>query len=225
MDIGRKAGFPWISLCYAIEGTTRLFLGDWVKAAAQHDEAVAAGVSGTWRGTEAAHRLHGLAYVAPEEAASYLEALRPGLPGKGAAHPSGAWMLAPGCVEAAALLGSRTVCAGLYPIWRQSQDEGGVVFWSFGLAEKLAGIAAVAADRWPDAERHFEEALRLAERLPHRVEQPEVRRWYARMLLDRGASGDRERARALLTEARAAYEEIGMPKHVEMTDALVKEAA
>jgi hypothetical protein len=29
----------------------------------------------------------------------------------------------------------------------------------------------------------------------------------------------------LLTEARAAYEKIGMPKHIEMADALLKEAA
>jgi hypothetical protein len=33
-----------------------------------------------------------------------------------------------------------------------------------------------------------------------------------------------DRARRLLSEARAAYEEIGMPKHVEMTDALSKAA-
>ena len=63
---------------------------------------------------------------------------------------------------------------------------------------------------WDDAEAHFEHALQQADEMPHRVEQPEVRRWCARMLLDRGDPGDRERARTLLTEARAAYEEIGM---------------
>ncbi len=36
------------------------------------------------------------------------------------------------------------------------------------------------------------------------------------MLLDRNHTGGRERARNLLAEARAAYEDIGMPKHVEM---------
>jgi len=36
--------------------------------------------------------------------------------------------------------------------------------------------------------------------------------------------GDRERARRLLSEARAAHEEIGMPKHVEIADALLKAA-
>jgi hypothetical protein len=61
--------------------------------------------------------------------------------------------------------------------------------------------------------------------MPHRVEQPEVRRWYARMLLDRNGPGDRQRARNLLTEARAAFEQVEMPKHVEMADALLGHAS
>jgi hypothetical protein len=40
------------------------------------------------------------------------------------------------------------------------------------------------------------------------------------MLLDRNHTGHREGARNLLAEARAADEEIGMPKHVEMVDAM-----
>jgi hypothetical protein len=51
-----------------------------------------------------------------------------------------------------------------------------------------------------------------------------VRRWYAWMLLDRDASGDREKARTLLTEAIAMYRQIGMPKHVEMAEALLATA-
>lgn len=45
------------------------------------------------------------------------------------------------------------------------------------------------------------------------------------MLLDRDGPGDRERARTLLAEARAAYEKIGMPKHVAALDALLTEAS
>jgi len=45
------------------------------------------------------------------------------------------------------------------------------------------------------------------------------------MLLDRNALGDRERARTLLTGARAACEQIGIPKHMEMADALLKDAS
>jgi hypothetical protein len=44
------------------------------------------------------------------------------------------------------------------------------------------------------------------------------------MLARRGASGRRERARTLLTEMRATCDEMKVLKHVEMADALRKEA-
>ena len=54
-------------------------------------------------------------------------------------------------------------------------------------------------------------------------EQALGREAYARMLLDRDAPGDREKARELLTEAIAMYRGIGMPRHVEMAEALLGE--
>jgi hypothetical protein len=43
------------------------------------------------------------------------------------------------------------------------------------------------------------------------------------MLIDRDAPGDRDKARQLLTEAIAMYRQIGMPKHVEMAEAMLRE--
>jgi hypothetical protein len=48
-------------------------------------------------------------------------------------------------------------------------------------------------------------------------------RWYAHMLLDRNASDDREKARQLLTEAIDMYRRLGMPKHVEMAETMLRE--
>jgi hypothetical protein len=48
-----------------------------------------------------------------------------------------------------------------------------------------------------------------------------VRRWYAHMLIDRDGPGDRERARELLSEAIEMYHRLGMPKHVEIAEALL----
>lgn len=48
-----------------------------------------------------------------------------------------------------------------------------------------------------------------------------MQRWYASMLLERDAPGDREPARELLTEAIAMYRRIGMPKHIEIAEALL----
>jgi len=53
--------------------------------------------------------------------------------------------------------------------------------------------------------------------------QPETRRWYARMLIDRDAPGDRDKARELLTEAIEMYRRVGMPRHVEIAEALLAE--
>ena len=77
-------------------------------------------------------------------------------------------------------------------------------------------ISAACGEQWDVAERHFQIALEQAHEMPVRSEQPEVRRWYARMLLDRRQPGDEDRARELLDEAILMYEEIGMPRHLEM---------
>jgi hypothetical protein len=103
--------------------------------------------------------------------------------------------------------------------------EGTVVLWLDGLVERLAGIAAGAGSQWDVAEAHFAAALRQAEELPVVPEQPETRLWLSRMLLARGGAGDRERALGLLAEARAGYAQIGMPKHVEIADGMLKEAS
>jgi hypothetical protein len=43
-----------------------------------------------------------------------------------------------------------------------------------------------------------------------------LRPFYARMLIDRGAPGDREKARELLRKAIVMHGQIGVPNHVEM---------
>jgi len=82
-------------------------------------------------------------------------------------------------------------------------------------------MAAAAGGQWEKAEERYQTALRQAHEIPVVIQQPEVRRWYARMLIDRDGPGDREKARELLTEALAMYRRIGMPKHVEMAEALL----
>jgi hypothetical protein len=45
------------------------------------------------------------------------------------------------------------------------------------------------------------------------------------MLLERGGSGDREKAERLLEEALAAYRKLGMPIYMEILESLLKEAS
>jgi hypothetical protein len=89
----------------------------------------------------------------------------------------------------------------------------------------IAGIAAAAARRWETAEEHFQIAMQQAESFPYCLEQAEIRRFHAMMLLDRAAPGDREKAQTLLREALESYTHIGMPRHIEMTQTLLDRAA
>jgi hypothetical protein len=70
---------------------------------------------------------------------------------------------------------------------------------------------------------HHQTALRQSHDPRAVMEQAEVRRWYARMLMDRNGPGDCAKARELLTEAVAIYRRVGMLKHVEMAEALLGE--
>jgi hypothetical protein len=67
--------------------------------------------------------------------------------------------------------------------------------------------------------------LQRAESFPHILEQAEIRRFHAMMLMDRAASGDREQAQTLLSEALQSYERIGMPRHVDLTQTLLARVA
>src|SRR5262249_49773421 len=97
--------------------------------------------------------------------------------------------------------------------------------WSVArMPEIAAGTAAAAGGDWNAAAAHFASAARLAESLPHHVERIEVRRYHAMMLLDRGASGDRDVADAELRAALAAYVRIGMPQHEQLVRRLLERA-
>jgi hypothetical protein len=76
-----------------------------------------------------------------------------------------------------------------------------------------------AADRWTEAERHFETALAEAARLGQRMERPDILRFYAQMLVERAAPGDTVRARSMLTEAIEIFSALGMPRHADMANA------
>ena len=102
-------------------------------------------------------------------------------------------------------------------------EKGRFSCWQLRLWQMVAGIAASCGQHWDAAQEHFETALTQAHDLPHKIAQPEVRRWYAQMLLDRDAPGDRDKARTLLGEAIGQYRTIGMPKHLAMAEGMLKE--
>ena len=159
-----------------------------------------------------------------ETALALLQARRSGLPRTGRPNTAGAWMMLLRVIEGLAVLREQEAAAELHPLALEAIETGTVTGWdAHRLWQTVAGIAAAAGGQWEQAETHYQTALSQAHEIPFRSEQPEVRRWYARMLLDRNIPGDRDKARTLIGEATEMYQTIGMPKHLEMVEAMSAE--
>jgi tetratricopeptide (TPR) repeat protein len=144
------------------------------------------------------------------------------LPVSGEQNYRGSWWMLGLVIEGLVMLGERAQAGQLYPLVRELIDTGAVVGWPIPrYTQTIAGLAAAGAHQWEAAENHFQLARRQADFFPDRLEQAEIRRFHAMMLIDRAARGDRERARTSLTEALESYMRIGMPRHIEMTRGLL----
>ena len=146
------------------------------------------------------------------------------LPLNGRYNTVGSWWMLALAIEGLVILGEHSQAGELYPLALELLDTGAVLLnISFRFTQTIAGIAAAAAGKWEASEEHFRVALNQTESLPYRLEQAEVRRFHAMMLLDRGARGDPEKAQTLL-KAQETYMRIGMPRHLEMMRNLLETA-
>jgi class 3 adenylate cyclase/tetratricopeptide (TPR) repeat protein len=84
-----------------------------------------------------------------------------------------------------------------------------------GSASAPLGELAAALGRYEDAERHFQDALRMNVALEAPLLVAETRMRYAAMLAERDRPGDRERALELVADALDAAQELGMSVLVE----------
>ncbi|HZZ07820.1 MAG TPA: hypothetical protein VFE43_04720, partial [Candidatus Binataceae bacterium] len=134
----------------------------------------------------------------------------------------GSWWMLALVIEGLVMLGEHSQAGQLYPLARELIGTGAVVLWPISrLTHTIAGVAAAAARQWGAAEEHLQTAMQQSESFPNRLEQTEIRRFRAMMLFNRAAPGDREKAQTLLREALETYTQIGMPRHIEMTRALL----
>jgi hypothetical protein len=143
------------------------------------------------------------------------------LPTPGQKNLRGSWWMLALVVEGLFIIGERSQAGQLYPLVRELIATGTVTLWSLArFTQTIAGIAAASATQYENAEDHFRIAMQQAESFPDQLEQAEIRRFHAMMLIDRAVGNDREKARKLLDEAQGIYGSIGMPRHIEMTQAL-----
>jgi DNA-binding SARP family transcriptional activator len=124
--------------------------------------------------------------------------------------------------ETCAMLGDTRRAAPLYELLLPYASLNAVAApeLALGSTGRPLGILAALLGRFEDAARHFEEALRMNERMGARPWLAHTQAAYARMLLQRNAGGDRERAEELLSQAQATYRELGMEGHAAEAAAL-----
>jgi ATP/maltotriose-dependent transcriptional regulator MalT len=226
LELNRSAGLPWIAQSHLYLALLDFWRGGWDTALGHIRRACELEPPGALSLWSPALQLLLTAYArGGDEARPMLDVLKPQLPVLGRTHSIAAWQLLACAVEALAVIGDAVEASALYPLVVQHIDDGVVVdgYIHGRLLHMLAGIAAGARDM-EIAERHFEEALRQAKQLGQRMEDLDIRRFYAAMLIEQGAAEHRKRARALLGEAVAGYRTIGMPRHQELAEALAAKA-
>ena len=224
VDFATSANVPWVTSAEVHLAVVSIWRGDWERARARAASAVRREPRGFttgfgWSVLFVCECLLGHKTTA----LALLEESRSRLPSPGTLNTSGAWTMLLGVVEGLALLDERASAAKLYPLAQEALQTESVTSQCYHLLQTIAGIAAAAGAQWEQAETHYETALRQAHEIPFRSEQPEVRRWYAQMLLDRNQDGDRDKARTLLSEAIGQYRTIGMPKHLVMAEGMLKD--
>jgi hypothetical protein len=128
-------------------------------------------------------------------------------------------------VEALYLCGLHDQAAALSPLVERVLEIGSRwITFDGRLVETRAALAAAAGRRWEEAERHFALAREVAEKMSNRLELADLRRLHARMLLERGDSGDHARAAEMLEAALAAYRTFGMPAYAAEAERLGRQA-
>jgi ATP/maltotriose-dependent transcriptional regulator MalT len=79
-----------------------------------------------------------------------------------------------------------------------------------GSSDRFLGLLASAERRWLDAERHFEKALAMNDRIGAVLPREHTRRDYADMLVTRGEPADQVKAAALLDTAEGHATALGL---------------
>ena len=154
-----------------------------------------------------------LTYLGDRDGAlAILDEKRALLPRSGRPNTTGSWSMLALVIEGLVMLGEDSQAGQLYPLACELIGTGAIALWPFlHFTQTIAAIAAAAARQWEATEEHFQIAQRHAESFPNVLEQAEIRRFRAMMLIDRAAPGDREKAQTLLRGALESYTEIGMP--------------
>ncbi|MHB8512131.1 MAG: ATP-binding protein [Actinomycetota bacterium] len=142
-----------------------------------------------------------------------------GLPHDAVRNTGLAWL-----AEAANVLGDEATAVVVSKHLKVFSGQLVVVGRSFvyGAADRCLAMCATTLKQWSEAERLFLAALELEERVNAPAIVARTRWWYARMLLERNAEGDRKHASELLASSFETAIELGMTRLVDDARALMR---
>jgi tetratricopeptide (TPR) repeat protein len=223
----QKGSYPFLDVFSEIQlSLVDFFRGSWADALWHARAACRSEVESSVKGIAVGTLFRHMAYAGDRDGAlAILQEKRAWLPLSAQHNIVGSWYMLALLIEGLVMLGEHSQVAQLYPLARELLGTGMIALWPiFRLSQTIAGVAAAAGRQWEAAEEHLQMAMQQAESLPYRLEQTELRRFHAMMLIDRSGVGDRDKAQTLLNEALQSYERIGMPRHIEMTQALLDRA-
>ncbi|MGD0117901.1 MAG: AAA family ATPase [Candidatus Binatus sp.] len=223
LDAQTEPGMNPFFMSAAQLSTTQFLSGKWDQALRHAESAWSREAPGHVQAMNVAVRFRVMAYAGDREGAlALINVNRDLIARAGKTNIYGSWMLLIAAIEGMYVLGERERAAMLYRDVDELINTGTIFVQMLSrFPRTVAGISAAAAREWNVAEEHFRIGLEQAESFPNQLEQAEIRRFHAMMLIDRAAPGDREKAQTLLSQALESYERIGMSRHVEMTQTLL----
>ena len=226
LDQCRILGLPWTADSHAWLGLAAFWRGDWDRAEDLYERGIAEDPTGTLSGACWATAFLLRAHRGDDRRCRrMLRDYADRLPGNGRTAGLGEWTSLLAATEGLVLLGHRQEAARHYPAVLRALDAGNVLRgYDNRLIEAVAGLAADASGDHARADAHFRTALRQAQTIPVRLEQPETRRLYGWTLLERGDPADRALVVDLLDEAMTGYRALGMPRHEEIVGDLLTRA-
>jgi len=227
VDIGERGGLPWRYFGHLYLGLAAHRRGNAERAEAELRKALELEPPGAFAGQSAAALAQHLASDGRiHDVMELFKSAQSNLPSLNRVNGVGSWTCMLNFVEALCLCGMHQEAAALAPLVERALEVLGTTYFPYDgrLVETRAGLAAAAARRWDEAERHFGIAREVAAQISNRVELADISRLHARMLLDRDGTGDHERAAEMLQEALSAYRTFGMPAYVAEAERLQRRA-
>jgi hypothetical protein len=225
IDICERGGLPWLYVGHLCLGLAAHWRGDTGRAEVELRRAVQLEPAGAFSGPSTSILLRHHAHTGEgEEVWGIYQSVRPVLPAPDEVNSHGAWNCLFALVESLYLCGFRDDAAALSPLVEGALQQGpDWISFDGRLVRTRAALAAAAGGQWEAAERHFALAREHAERTQNRLEETELLRLEARVLLDRSGPGDGDRAVELLREALVNYGRFRMPTYAAAVERMLED--